>query len=197
MALPSDYRRWTTRLNRFASKDATEAESFFWPMEEANIQMTGNYSVATCSFYLKPPKNYLYEIYRVCILVRDNIPMNSEKYISSGPLTNGILVLAGSDNSPFVGKVTEIPIKRISDFASYVGVDVTPMDYVNNPNSFAVRWTFTKGGGPLWLNGDDGDRVEIILNDNFSSLIGHTALYQGVIHKIDDTYQEGKKHGGF
>jgi len=60
--------------------------------------------------------------------------------------------------------------------------DVASTEYkVNNENFINVRWTFSKSGQMLRLVGDNGDRLEAVLNGTFSTLNDHTFLVQGYI----------------
>lgn len=141
--------------------------------------MIGDYSTAPQNFYIKPPLKLIYEIYRVLILIRDNNPIDSDKYISSGELINGINFEVKSDGRA-KGRTNAIPIKRINDYGSYAGVDVKPFDLVA-PKAFGIRWTFQKSGSPLFLHSAKNESIHAILNDNFTTLNGHTALMQGMI----------------
>lgn len=183
MAVPYNYRPLSSRLARFASKIPAEAESPYVPHTIAGVQMIGNHSVTPGDHYLKPPSDLIYGIKLVLILIRDNTPMSAEDYISSGPLTNGINFEVRNNGT--IAIANTLPIKSISDFGSYAGIQVQPFDYVNNPNSFAVCWCLDGGGSPLFLSGEKDESIHIILTDNFTSLTGHTALFQGEIFSTD------------
>lgn len=183
MPIPSYYKPLSSRLGRFLSKEPTEAEDPYSDQSEANLQMVGDYSVTPENFYIKPPVGIMYELHRVLILIRDNNNMSSNEYISTGPLTVGINFEVRTNG--MVSIANSIPIKRINDYGSYAGIDVRPFDNELFPNAFGVRWTFSKAGDPLFLNGDNEEGIYVVLNDDFTSLTAHTALMQGVIHNTD------------
>jgi len=183
MPIPENYTKLRLRLGRFLSKDKIEAESPTAPQVESNIQVIGNYLVTPVTFYIKPPKEYIYELNQIFIRITDNNPINPENYVSGGPLANGInyevITSVGS------AVVNTIPIKRISDYISYVGNKVSPIDYVANPNSYAIEWPLVENGKPLFLNGANGEGLCVIGSDNFTSLTSHTARVKGMIHYTD------------
>lgn len=167
----------THRLGRFLSKDPAEAENPTVDQQVANIQMIGDYDAVPTKFYLKPPEGLIYEIWRVLILIRDNSTLSSDSYVSGGALTNGINFTI--ENGEILTANT-IPIKQISDYASYAGVDVKPLD-LSQSKAWAVRWTIQKAGAPLYLQGNLNESLNVNLTDDFDTLTGHTALVQGMI----------------
>jgi hypothetical protein len=167
----------THKLSRFASKSAEEAENPCSEQSISNIQATGDYSSEQGVFYIKPPLGMIYEIHRISILIRDNIAITSDEYVSSGPLTNGISYKIGNGCDILVNTV---PIKCISDYASYSGIDVKTLDLVQS-RSWAINWSLSASGSPLYLQSKREESIRIFFNDDFSSLNHHTALFQGII----------------
>ena len=165
------------RLGRFFSKDQDEAENPSVSQVEANIQMTGDYSSTEEIFYIKPPSTLIYEIHRVLILIRDNSVITSDDYIGTGALTNGVNFMIENGGSILANT---LPIKQISDYGSYAGVDVKALDN-NSPKAWAIRWSLDKAGAPLYLQGSKNERLNVHLNDKFDTLTSHTALIQGMI----------------
>jgi hypothetical protein len=43
-----------------------------------------------------------------------------------------------------------------------------------------VRWTFAKSGAQLRLNGNNNERLEVVLDDDLDGLIEHYFMVQGV-----------------
>lgn len=180
MSIPENYIHLSKNLFRFASKVKAEAEDPYTVQTIAGINIIGDYSSVSELFYIKPPLGIMYELHRILILIKDNTNMDSDKYVSGGALTNGIMVETHEDG--IVNVMTPLPIKSINDYGSYSGVDVSPYDFVVNPKAFGVRWTLDKSGSPVFLNGDLLQSMFIHAQDDFSTLTKHTFMFQGIIH---------------
>ena len=48
-----------------------------------------------------------------------------------------------------------------------------------------VRWTFSKSGTYIQLNGENNDKLEIVVNDDLSGLVNHRFLVQGYIEETE------------
>lgn len=59
--------------------------------------------------------------------------------------------------------------------------DVQLLAWGSGNDLVAARWTFANSGRPLVLRGNDGDRLELILRDDFTGLISQTFMIQGVL----------------
>jgi hypothetical protein len=177
--VPTNASSITKRILRFLSNDPTEAESPSSPQILGNINIIGNYTSPEL-FYIKPPPGLIYELHRVLIRIYDTNVINSWEYISGATLTNGINIcyIANGIEVP----VTPFPIKTIGDWASYAGVDVRPLDTANQTRNWAIRWTFTKSGKPIYLWGSKDESICAKANDDFTSLVTHTAVVQGIWH---------------
>ena len=44
-----------------------------------------------------------------------------------------------------------------------------------------ARWTFSKAGRPIRLVGDNNERLEVVLNDDFTGLVHQYFVVQGYI----------------
>lgn len=183
MTVPHNYKRFNQRLNRFLSKDINEAENPTIAQAIANVQVTGDYSLTPVKFYIKPPVTLIYEITEIFIRITDSGNINPEEYISGAALTNGIKFEIRENG--FLGNVNPLPIKTISDYISYVGPNVRPIDNVNNPSTYGIQWNLCGAGSSLFLNGQKEHSLCVIANDNFSSLTAHTAKIRGLIHSTD------------
>ena len=174
---------------QFLSSDPNEVQS------NGFINAKGNYSDAglgATDFCItaKPGEFLLLE--RMLVTVRDEGSFDSGFYGNSIVLTNGIRLLNGfkdsENNIVETFDITEgLPIKTNPDWGAYC-YDVTPSSYGQGDETLNVRWTFSKMGRPVILDGDAKYQDQtglrefacIRLNDDFTGLKGHYFQIQGV-----------------
>jgi len=89
-------------------------------------------------------------------------------------LTKGIRVRV-SINS-VVRDLTKVPWLTHADMAA-INYDVQEVTLGGSAKVVVARWTFTKHGAPLIL--DEGDYVEVVLNDDFSGLVKQSFVFEG------------------
>lgn len=181
MATPDGYRKVGTRINRFLSSIPAEAESLTFPQTLAGINIVGDYTgggLGETDFYIKPDTGDIYAIERVLIRISDTANISSSEYLSTGALADGVKIRYKDD-----GGTTELlpfEIKEIADYGSYAGIDVRSLD--SPSRSWVIRWSFFRSGAPVYLRSSDSDRLVITVTDNFSTLVKHTALVQGLVY---------------
>jgi hypothetical protein len=73
-----------------------------------------------------------------------------------------------------------VPVKKNTHW-SRLCYDAQPSNYGAGAETLNVRWTFEKAGYPLRLQGNNNERLEVVLNDDFSGLAGHYFLVEGYI----------------
>lgn len=149
-----------------------------------NSNATGNYSSSEEIFYIQPPAGEIFRLERMLIFMRmKKGDMKFDRYGKDQVLTTGIVVRLDNDT---VQELTNgVPVKRFGDWMR-VCFDVTAAggDLNNDYNADAIvgaRWTFSKAGYPLRLVGDNNDKLEVVLNDNFSGkeIYEHYFMVQG------------------
>lgn len=139
-----------------------------------------NHALAAEIYYLQPPVGTVYFIGRMIVSMEDTAGMSATDYgnITSG-LTNGVIVRV-SDSSGVKFNLTDsdFPVKANAEWANYC-YDADVKTWSTGAEIFVSRWTFTKSGPYIVLNGDKEEKIEVVLNDDFSGLDSHKFLVQG------------------
>jgi len=137
----------------------------------------GDYSSAEEIFYIQPPAGQVFRIERMMIYMRiTKGDFDFDEYGKDQVLTNGIQVRIQNDGGTMTDLTNGIPIKR---FGGWIRVcfDVDPAggdintDYAVDA-MVGARWTFSRAGYPVRLDGDNNERLEVVLNDNFDDPSG-------------------------
>jgi len=144
----------------------------------------GNYSSSATSFMIKPPDNYIYYLQRMIVMIEDGGAVDSGAYGNNITLTNGIHIHKSNDDGVILDFTDEFPIKTNADWGKLC-YDVHNVNFGLGNEFVNVRWTFAKSGAPLKIDGNRGEKFEVILNDNFSGLVSHTFNVQGTILYVD------------
>lgn len=137
----------------------------------------GNYASEATSFKIAPGDNQTFILHRLIISVEDAGAFDAAVYGNGITLTNG-MVLRVSDASGVLFKLTGDNIKSNADWAEHCH-DLTIHNFGIGNVIMTARWTFSESGVPIELNGDKGQFLEIVLNDDFSALVEHHFLIQG------------------
>lgn len=148
------------------------------------VNAIGNYATPT-PFYITPQNaRERYSIERILIHVEDDANFNADGYGGLSELSNGIIVrIVRRDGSIEVlsGQTVgggALPITKNSHWAR-ICYDTAYSGFPSGNNYVHVRWTFGKSGEPVWL--EFGDQLQVLLNDNFSTMVGHYFKVQGVV----------------
>ncbi len=144
-------------------------------------QATGDYSVTPKIFLLAPPPEDIVEVERMIIFIRAPGPIFADAY---GPgidaLTNGIKVFRRSGVVDDIELTDGIPIKTNAGWRRDM-YDGDPSDFGPGDDYMVSRWTFGRVGAPIILHGVRGDTLEVLLNDDFSTLVEHTFKANGIL----------------
>lgn len=135
-----------------------------------NNNAIGDYSGAEEIFYFQPAPGTIARITRMIVLVRGpKTSFYTDSYGSVGELTNGVTVRVQDDLGTVVPLTNGIPIKTNGNWGHFCfDAEVYPSSVGNNDTYLRVRWTFEKAGYPLRLVGDNNERLEVVLNDDFT-----------------------------
>lgn len=136
----------------------------------------GDYSLAEEIFYHQPAVNEVFRVTRIVIEVGDDGNFDSGSYGNSVTLTNGIVMRR--INNGVTRILTKIPITINPHWPRYC-FDENPSTYGTGANYMTYRWTYEKSGNPIRLVGATNDRLEIVLNDDFTGLVDQTFCIQG------------------
>lgn len=157
---------------------STAAEQFVTGAFNGNIDCTGDYSVTPASFRTNISSEW--ECHRVIVQIQDSGTFDADLYGNGVELTNGIRIYHKDASGTILEELTAFPILSNGDWEGHC-FDYNYLDIGNGDNVGAVRWTFQKHGKPIFI--DDGEYMEIYLNDNFSGLSKHRYTFEGVYTK--------------
>jgi hypothetical protein len=136
-------------------------------------------------FYIQPPAGTVYRLYRMIVHYEDTQGMTATEYGNLGSALGVGIIVRVQDGSGTISNLTDgIPITTNADWSRFC-YDAQLSVWVSSgapTNDVAqVRWTFAKAGTTIRLDGDQSERLEVVLNDNFAGLIDHYFHVQGYI----------------
>jgi hypothetical protein len=145
----------------------------------------GNYASAADDFYIEnalgAEGGQTYEIHRMIVSAQDTASMQAQEYGNLGAaLTNGIRIYVdqgGGDGETAIDG--GLAIKSNAEWGRLC-YDVEVKSWGSGNEMLLVRWTFSKAGDPLILR-QKNSKLIVRLNDDFSGLIDHHFMVQGVI----------------
>lgn len=134
----------------------------------------GDYSVVPQAFTAQPAPGEILRIVRLLVLIRaPKASFTTDSYGNIGELAVGIALRVQDDNGTLVDLTNGLPIKTNGNWGHYsFDTSIYPADQGNTDTYLRVRWTFEKAGYPLRLVGDNNERLEVVLNDNFTNGVG-------------------------
>jgi hypothetical protein len=151
----------------------------------------GNYTGSAEIFYFQPDAGKIARITRMIVLIRGpKTSFYTDSYGSVGELTNGVTVRVQDDSGTTVQLTNGIPVKTNGNWGHFCfDAEVYPSSVGNNDTYLRVRWTFEKAGYPLRLVGDNNERLEVVLNDDFTGggsggLVEHYFHAQGYYEEV-------------
>jgi len=151
----------------------------------AAYDAVGDYSSTVTQFTFVVPSGREAEIERMLIYIEDAGAPTAGKYGYNLVLANGIKAYIRDANDAIVVDLT--PDRAVLTNADWAALcfDVAVLDWgvASSVNTVAVRWTFAKSGAPLYLKGRDGHYLSVELNDDFTGLLSHRFLIQGIYRK--------------
>ena len=130
--------------------------------------------------YIQPPSGEVFHVHRLLVFVQDAGTFDSGSYGNGITLTNGIAVRVQNNEGTYSDLTAGLPVK-INPHWKRLCYDVDISTYGQGDEAMGARWTFSKAGHPIRLDGGSGDRLEVLLDDDFTGLIDHTFLVQGFV----------------
>lgn len=142
-----------------------------------NDNMAVDGSVTPVTFLVKPSAGQVLKIARIITSLRDGGAFDSGGWgNNSSPLTNGMELKWKRDGVLY--NLTKEPIRSHYDLASY-SYDIDHQSFGSGDEFLTNRFTFTKAGQYLTLDGDLGDELQVIVNDNIDYLVDQRVSAQG------------------
>jgi hypothetical protein len=134
---------------------------------------TGTYAAAT-SFYLQPPTGAVYDISRLIVSVEDSAVITSNLYGAVASPTTGVVIRRVSGST--IITLTD-GISLTSNIAWRRFCEVTQTNNAGTTNQLQAICKFD--GALLRLSGDQSEKLEVVLNGDFSGLEGHYFVAEG------------------
>lgn len=150
------------------------------------IDAIGDYSsgaLGLTEFAFAPAAGEVFKIARLIVTIEDAGTFDSAAYGNGITLTNGISIhkRTGVPNgsSTLIQDLTAAdPVHTNTEWGSYC-YDVALHDFGAGNPVLLVRWTFSKSGGDVELDGDAAEYLSIRCSDDMSALVGHEFQLQG------------------
>ena len=166
----------TNLLYRFLTDDGTTT---------GTKDAIGNYSGAAEEFYIEPGPGQVFHIARLIVSIEDGSAFAVSEYGNMGAaLTNGVKVevRSGSHAAPttVLDLMDGLAVTTNGEWGCH-NFDVANLDWGAGNQMLLARWTFSATDGELRIDGDAGERLSVILEDDLSALVHHRFLVQGYI----------------
>lgn len=147
-----------------------------------------DYSVSSDIASIQPPAGQVYRITRMLTLIGGKASsVKTDSYGSVPALSNGIQVRVQNDSGTIIDLVDGVNITSNANWGRVCFDSIIYSSTSNTDTYNRVRWTFEKSGYPLRLDGDKNERLEVVLNDDFTdggsanALTKHYFVVQGYI----------------
>ena len=148
----------------------------------------GNYSdigAGLTEFRLKHNTG-VQELRRLLVYIEDSGSLDAALYGNGQILTNGIRIQLRNSSAQVLEEYTAFPILSNGDWAGHCH-DAVPLSWGTGNQILSIRWTFSKSGQPIYVNGFQGEYLTILLNDDFSGLVKHLFIVQGKYKDLNET----------
>ena len=147
-----------------------------------NKNFNGDYSLAAEQAILKPPVGMVMECERMLVSLHASKGMTVQIYGSDVALTNGIQIKTADDIGDLKNITDSVPIKKNADWGALC-YDVDFKTWGTGNEELLVRFTFSKAGKPIRLDGNRGEKLIVGLFDDHSGSIEHKFQVQGIEYK--------------
>lgn len=143
-----------------------------------NANMSVDGSATPVIFKVVPAAGQVIKLARIITSVRDAGSFDSGGWGNNG----GVQLPVGLDlrwkRNGAIYDLTKEKVKSVYDLASY-SHDLTHFNFGQGDEFITNRFTFTKAGQYLTLDGDAGDELQVIVNDDLTYLVDQRVSAQG------------------
>jgi len=156
------------------------------------VNARGDYSLSEEIFYIQPAPGEIIRLERMMVLIEGNKgTFYTDGYGGiAGGLTNGIQVRVQDDNGTITDLTAGLPVLSNGMWGGLCyDAEIYPASTGNNDTYLRVRWTFARSGYPLRLVGDNNERLEVVLNDNFAGVSGSKNLIEKHYFHVQGYYE--------
>jgi hypothetical protein len=141
--------------------------------EDANV----NGSVTPVEFFVRPPPEEIWRIARMLVFVEDT-KIIAAQYGNAGLLTNGVKLYIANDQYTLNDLLDGGTVNSNAEWAEYC-FDAEAKIWGSGNEFLTVRWTFTKAGVPLRLEGSKRERLAVLIQDDLTGLDTQEFIVQG------------------
>jgi len=143
----------------------------------------GDYSgggLGLTEFKIAPSAGQVFSIARMVVSLEDTKTLAANLYGKDITLANGIEVQVRNAAGALYDLTSGDPVITNADWGHFC-YDVQVLNFGTNPSTehLVVRWTFAKSGQSLILDGNAGEYLAVLLNDDLTGLISHMFEVQG------------------
>lgn len=145
---------------------------------ETNMAQDGSTPV---TFYRGPASGRTWNVHRIIFNITDAASsITPNEFGGAAALTNGCSLLVQRDGGTVIDFTDGRALKQNADFGNLC-YDLSFHESGNaaNTSNVQARFTFTKAGQPLVLNGKRGERIAMVVNDDLTDLLDFVATIQG------------------
>ncbi len=146
-----------------------------------------NGAVTPQEFTYRPAIDPEYNVAIVALLERMNIYIETASRITPAlygdvDLSSGVglKVTVKNASDAIIHNFTPSAITVTQHWGLVAGSDVTPSAFAAGVDAVNIRWTFTKAGSPLVLDGRKGEYLSVLISDDLSGLTSQLMQVQGV-----------------
>ncbi len=144
-------------------------------------------SGSSVNYWVIPPADEVYVCHRMLVAMVDADFNRGDRYGSTAGLTTGIAIHVEDDSLNVIHNFTPVRIKNITLWALLAGVDARTQGGAG-ADPYQMRWTMTKAGAPVVLDGRLTHRLKFEIPDNLgaggAALDTHCCVIQGYRLKI-------------
>lgn len=141
----------------------------------------GNYSSAEEIFYIQPPAGLSYKLNRLMILIEDQKGFEAGNYGAlAAALTNGIEIKAVNNDGITCDITDGIPITHNGHWA-ILAFDIDLKVWGSGEDLLIARFCLNGIGESIIIDGDQGGRFNVYLNDDFTGISEHYFMVQADI----------------
>lgn len=148
----------------------------------SDFNMNVDGSIVEQVFTLQPPADRQWAVNSIVVFISDNNALDAHDYGAiNGGLLNGTKMQIYKGGDPVFDALEEIGIKTNQDW-SRLNFDITPNAFDQQQKYLTVTWpnkNLTGMASGIVLNGETNDKIDIIIRDDLTTLLSHTATAGG------------------
>lgn len=142
---------------------------------------TTEQAAAAAEYLYKAPPGTVAVFERLNVTLETASRIAPNEYGDITALTNGILITVKNASGGIIHTFTPQPIKVTYHWSLLAGTDVSPSAFTAGVDSVSLRWTFSKGGANVAINGDAGEYFSMDVRDTLAGLTSHLSHVQGYL----------------